>query len=255
MIDGQPERAILNPITDIDSKINEFCTAFADLREDFRTKDLVHITLVQSQMASSVDLIRGYLQSSGHLTLSYDFHQGCKQVLRPEEMDSKRTCCMGNTRRNIINDIMKWIEDDSNEAKKVLWVHGLAGTGKSTLSTTIAHIMASLQRLGAFFFFNRDIRPRDSGTLIRTLAYQLADFNDSFGAAISRLVKNNSMITIMPLEYQFENLLINTMKSVGWSRGPIVLIIDALDECGGESDRRDLMQALSKGFSNLPSFI
>ena len=67
MIDGQPERAIINPFTGVDSKINEFCTAFADLREDFRTKDLVHITLVQGRMelvqlqvASSVDLIRGY---------------------------------------------------------------------------------------------------------------------------------------------------------------------------------------------------
>ena len=170
-------------------------------------------------------------------------------------MDSNRAYCLENTRRNIINDIMEWIADDSNEAKKVLWVYGLAGTGKSTLSTTIAHIMGSLQRLGAFFFFNRDIRPRDSRTLIRTLAYQLASVNDCFGAAISRLVKDNSSITIMPLEYQFEKLLINTLKSVEWSRGPIVLIIDALDECGREADRRELMQALSKGFSDLPSFI
>ena len=29
MIDGQPERAIVNPITGVDSKMNEFCTAFA----------------------------------------------------------------------------------------------------------------------------------------------------------------------------------------------------------------------------------
>ena len=68
MTDGQPERAIVNPINDADSRINDFCTAFADLREDFRTKDLVHITLVQgrtelvlSQVASSVDLILAYL--------------------------------------------------------------------------------------------------------------------------------------------------------------------------------------------------
>jgi hypothetical protein len=68
-------------------------------------------------------------------------------------------------------------------------------------------------------------------------------------------VTENSSITIMPLEFQFENLLFNTLKSVEWSGGPIVLIIDALDECGREADRRDLMQALSKGFSDLPSFI
>ena len=61
MIDGQPERAIVNPITGVDSKIDDFCTAFANLREDFRTKNSVHITLVQLQMASAVDLMRGYL--------------------------------------------------------------------------------------------------------------------------------------------------------------------------------------------------
>ena len=62
------------------------------------------------------------------------------------------TPCLKNTRRNVINDIMEWIADDSNEALKVLWVHGLAGTGKSTLSNTIAEIMNDLHRLGAFFF-------------------------------------------------------------------------------------------------------
>ena len=68
MIDGQPERMIINPITDIDSQITEFCTVFADLQEGFRTKALIHTTLVLGQMelvlsrvASSVDLIRGYL--------------------------------------------------------------------------------------------------------------------------------------------------------------------------------------------------
>jgi hypothetical protein len=66
-IDCQLERAIVNPINDVDSRINEFCTAFSDLREDFRSKALIHTTLVlgrmelvQLQMASSVNLIRGY---------------------------------------------------------------------------------------------------------------------------------------------------------------------------------------------------
>jgi hypothetical protein len=151
---------------------------------------------------------------------------------------------------------MEWIADDSNEAKKVLWVYGLAGTGKSTLSTTIAKIMRGLHRLGAFFFFNRDIPQRNFATLIRTLAYQLAMFDTRFCAAISRVVATNENIAGMPLEFQFESLLsANALKSVEWSGGPIVLIIDALDECGSERDRKILMQVLSMGFSSLPSFI
>ena len=77
MINGQPDRAIVNPITNVDSRINEFCTAFSGLREDFRTKALIHTTLVlglmelvQLQMASSVDLMREYLRSFSPLALS-----------------------------------------------------------------------------------------------------------------------------------------------------------------------------------------
>jgi hypothetical protein len=167
-----------------------------------------------------------------------------------------RTSCLENTRHNIINDIMEWIADDSNEAKKVLWVYGLAGTGKSTLSTTIAQIMRRLHRLGGFFFFNRDIPQRNSATLIRTLAYQLAMFDTRFCAVISRVVSTNENIAGMPLEFQFGTLLSdNALKYVEWPGGPIVLVIDALDECGSEADRKILMQVLSKGFSTLPSFI
>ena len=169
--------------------------------------------------------------------------------------ETNRTPCFGNTRRDVIEDIFKWIADDSNEAKKVFWVYGLAGTGKSTLSNMIAQIMRRLHRLGAFFFFDRDTPQRNFATLIRTLAYQLAMFDARFGAAISQVVANNDNIAMMPLEFQFENLLsANALESVEWSGGSIVLIIDALDECGSEADRKILMRALSKGFRNLPSF-
>ena len=170
--------------------------------------------------------------------------------------ETNRTPCLKNTRRNVIDDVFKWIADDSDKAKKVLWVYGLAGTGKSTLSTTIALIMRRRHRLGAFFFFSRDIPQRNSGTLIRTLAYQLAIFDPRFGAAISLVVANYFNIARMPLEFQFEKLFsANALKSVEWSGGPVLLIIDALDECGSEADRKILMQVLSKGFSDLPSFI
>ena len=119
-----------------------------------------------------------------------------------------RTSCLKNTRSNVINNVMEWIADDSNEAKKVLWVYGLVGTGKSTLLTTITQIMCRLNRLGAFFFFNRDIPQRNFATLIRTLTYQLAMFNTCFCAAILQVVTTNENFAGMPLEFQFEHTYI-----------------------------------------------
>ncbi|KAF8712430.1 hypothetical protein AX14_013105 [Amanita brunnescens Koide BX004] len=233
------ESAIVNSFTDVDDQIAAFCASFSNLRNSINSRVSLTTALFLPRMASSVDMITRH------------------QLLKPEAMDEyNRTPCLNNTRCNVINDVMEWIADDSNAGKKVLWVYGLAGTGKSTLSTTIAQIMRGLHRLGAFIFFNRDIPQRNFATLIRTLAYQLAMLDARFGDAISRVVANNANIAGMPLAFQFEKLLsANALKAVEWSGGPIVLIIDALDECGSEADRKILMQVLSKGFSDLPSFI
>jgi NACHT domain len=167
-----------------------------------------------------------------------------------------RTTCLDNTRLDVIKFIIDWIADESDDRKRVLWLNGLAGSGKSTLSTTIASTMRDLHLLGAFFFFDRDIPERNASTLIRTLAYQLALFDVSIGAEVSRIAESIPRIAEMPLDFQFTNLLsAQALKAVEWSGGPVVVVIDGLDECGSETDRKVLLLALSKGFSNLPSFM
>ena len=252
LIEGRPEGTIVNSFTNVDDQISAFCTGFADLRKDFHLGLSLTTALILSQSTSSVNLKGAYLYTFRHFYVVSLF---TLSVLKPEVMDeTNRTPCFKNTRHNVINDIMEWIADD--KAKKVLWVYGLAGSGKSTLSTTIAQKMRELQRLGAFFFFNRDIPQRNYATLIRTLAYRLATFDARIGALISRIVAKNENIAEMPLEFQFSNLLsASALESVEWPGGPIVLIIDALDECGSEADRKILLRVLSKGFSDLPSFI
>jgi len=88
------------------------------------------------------------------------------------------------------------------------------------------------------------------------LTYQLTMFDAHFGAAILQVVAIHKNIAGMHLGFQFATLLsADILKSVEWSGGPIILIIDALDECGSEADHKVLMQALSKGLSGLPSSI
>jgi hypothetical protein len=252
-----PERLFVHPFVNVDDQITAFCTAFTDLLKDFDSRLSLSTALVLSRTASSIDMIGAYAYTSSHPTLSHDCHTVRNQVLKPADMEEyNRTTCLQNTRLNVLKDVMEWIADDSVNRKKVLWIYGLAGMGKSTISTTIAQIMRELRRLGAFFFFNRDIPQRNFATLIRTLAYQLAMFDASFGAAISRVVAINENIAGMPLDFQFANLLsADALESVEWSGGPIILVIDGLDECGSEADRKVLMQALSKGLSSLPSFL
>jgi hypothetical protein len=177
--------------------------------------------------------------------------------LKPIEIDThRRKECLPSTRLDVIKSIIEWMMDESKDCRRVLWLNGLAGSGKSTLSTTIAWLMRDLHRLGGFFFFDRDIPGRSATTLIRTLAYRLSQLDDRFGVAISRIVASNPNITEMPSALQFMTLLsAGALESVEWFGGPVIFIVDSMDECPNVADRRILIQALAKGFSNLPPFI
>jgi hypothetical protein len=187
-------------------------------------------------------------------------HTGRDQLLsllKPAEMNEySRNDCLPTTRLDVIKSIIEWITDESSERKSVLWLYGVAGSGKSTISTTVAWMMRELHRLGAFFFFDRDIPERNAAMLIRTVAYHLALLDTRISDAISRIVENYPRIAEMPLDFQITNLLsAKALESVHWSGGPIVLVIDAFDELTGNNQRKELLQALSKGFHRLPPFI
>ncbi|MDQ1532138.1 MAG: hypothetical protein QOE37_2263, partial [Microbacteriaceae bacterium] len=250
----------MQPFSGTDDVITIFCAEFDRLRKNFDSGVGVDTALVLSRVAPTIDAISACQFLNNADTFANNFETGRDQVLsklKPVDMDEyNRIPCLPKTRLDVIKAFTEWIADGLNNQKKVLWLHGLAGSGKSTISTTLAHTMRGLHRLGAFFYFNRDIPERNAATLIGTLAHQLATFDAQIGAEVSRVVERNPNIAAMPLDFQFANLLATkALKSMEWSGGPIVLVIDALDECGTERDRRHIMQVLSKGFSDLPPFV
>jgi hypothetical protein len=168
---------------------------------------------------------------------------------------STRSECLPGTRTDILRSIADWAHSSSVE-KRLLWLKGLAGSGKSTLSTTIAHTLQEQGRLGAFVFFSRDVEERNqSANVIRTLAYQLASFSPVIRTAIARAIDTTPGITQSALRFQFTKLLIEPLRTLPATEGPVVLILDALDECGGVEDRKPLLSLLSAESVQLPSFV
>jgi hypothetical protein len=168
---------------------------------------------------------------------------------------STRSECLPGTRTEILRSIADWAHSTSVE-KRLLWLKGLAGSGKSTLSTTIAHAFQEQGRLGAFVFFNRDVEERNQpANVIRTLAYQLASFSLAMRTAIAQAIETTPRITHSALRFQFTKLLIEPLQNLPAAEGPVVLILDALDECGSAEDRKPLLSLLSSESARLPSFV
>lgn len=92
--------------------------------------------------------------------------------------------CHPNTRVELLEKIDRWIRDPT--AKTNFWLNGMAGTGKSTISRTVAGSALANGCLGASFFFKKAkvivaARPSSSPQLWRNwyLASQLSSHMSS----------------------------------------------------------------------------
>jgi hypothetical protein len=143
-------------------------------------------------------------------------------------------------------------------SERILWLSGAAGTGKSSVANSIAEYFHNLGRLGASFRFDRqNARPETPGLLFGNICRQLALFDDQLRAAVLSAIHRGSG-GAMSLRMQARTLLVETTKSVEIV-GPVVIVIDAIDESGPddghESSRETLVQAIVKELPALPPSI
>ncbi|KAJ6529712.1 WD40-repeat-containing domain protein [Mycena capillaripes] len=70
----------------------------------------------------------------------------------------QRDTCIGDTREDIIKDIISWCKDTSTGSPSLYLLTGMAGTGKSTIASTIGEQLSGdgdASRLAASFFCSR----------------------------------------------------------------------------------------------------
>lgn len=177
------------------------------------------------------------------------------QQLQPADMDAAlRKECLTGTRTSIIQQILDWA-CDPNSAHSVFLLNGLAGSGKSTLSTTIANRLSIQGRLGAFIFFDREVAERnDPAVVIRTVAFLLGSTHPRIGEAITKTLEKYNHISQLSLENQFKHLLSETLLSDGVvdDEKPLIVVMDALDECGDVSRREALLHLIAEYSARIP---
>ena len=128
-----------------------------------------------------------------------------------DSKDQNHTTCHPRTWVNLLRQINDWIQLPNS--KSIFWLNGSAGTGKSTVSWTIAKWLTSESDhrgvdLGASFFFRRGEGDRGSASLsFPTIVRQLILKIRGLDGIIADVVISDSIILDKALGEQFDKLL------------------------------------------------
>lgn len=127
----------------------------------------------------------------------------------------------------------------------------MAGTGKSTIARTIARDARKQDRLAASFFFARGTRNQSRlDKLFTTIAAQMTSMTPPLRRAIAdTLISEPDVVHKSPRD-QWAKLIMNPLSTLGrgHSISPLVLVIDALDECDDDAEIRTMLQLFSEAF-------
>ena len=116
---------------------------------------------------------------------------------------------------------------------------------------TIAELCAGTGRLSGSFFFLRGAGRRSSIThFISTLAYNLAFFVPTTRPYIDHVLQRDQYITQRSLERQFQQLIVDPIRSAVMPPLPMVIIVDALDECNDKGMIADFIKIVAHAIAN-----
>ncbi|GJJ11080.1 hypothetical protein Clacol_005311 [Clathrus columnatus] len=227
----------------IKTRVQTYQMAFSRLLAEFRTHSSLHTELAVGRV---LELNREICEVLYLDSLPYAVGAG---------LNTRKQCLLG-TRREVLDEIVNWINDGDENCPKLFWLAGAAGVGKSAIAHSIAVRFESIGRLGSFFCFDRNYSlERRRGKVFSTIARDLADLDLQIKHKLANVIRNKtSLRTTTDLHLQWKNFIFEPLNAIfNVSTGPILIIVDALDECDNPSSRQDLLKVLEMEITSLPA--
>jgi hypothetical protein len=149
--------------------------------------------------------------------------------------------------------------DGGGGGERIYWLNGMAGTGKSAIARTVARKCFDAGRLAGSFFFSRGGGELESARkLVTTIARQLSTLSPALRRNICAAVAaHNGNVADQLLSDQWKQLVLRPLTQLAAATAaaddagevpawPLVVVIDALDECRDENEIAFVLQLLSE---------
>jgi hypothetical protein len=147
---------------------------------------------------------------------------------------------------------MHWVTVDGKKEAQIALLVDIAGSGKSAIAHTIAQRCYEMGVLGSSFFFDRDIAGRNGPEkLFITIALDLAGLSKNLAEAIDLVLEQQRSLASAALSRQFDELILKPFQRHPVD-GPVVIVIDALDESYDSEPNIELLTILRDRVRKLP---
>ncbi|KAG6835593.1 hypothetical protein H0H93_016700 [Arthromyces matolae] len=241
---------ITNLVTHI-AEINNEANALASRGSTGRffngTDDAQVISGLNAQLRECLDRFMGHAESTVIDRLPRA-HAAFNSKTR-----NSATKCFEGTRVNLLRRIFDWLDSKDYDEPRIFWLNGLAGTGKTTIAHTVAERCHHQRRLGASFFFSRDVTDRSNSHLVfSTIAHQLATYSTVFRTLIAQALESDSDAGHANFHTQLQHLIIQPLRKLAKTTPSVIVVMDALDECSQEKDVADILKLLATELRTLP---
>ena len=232
-----------NVLSETVAKVANYNSKLDKLMQGLRDQALVD---VQDNVQHIQDNVQQMRQD-----LSLDFLACAGRVGKNNEKK-----CLDGTRKEILKEIVDWINITDATAPRVFWLHGQAGKGKSAIAHTVALQTENLGLLGSCFCFTR-VRQHEGlhMKLFPTVARDLADRDLRLRPLLAEVIANkHSLRDTEDIEEQWQKFIFEPLSQLeGSSTGNVVVVIDALDESGAERTRSIVLKVLAGHAAKLPA--
>ncbi|KAH9487249.1 Vegetative incompatibility protein HET-E-1 [Psilocybe cubensis] len=229
-------RLLKNLLSDTDDRVQEFSNVFDDLLQQFRDKAARSTLIVVHRIWEDI------------AELAHDSDLQHMPYVQGAGLNLQKICLEG-TREQILKDIIDWVNlNGQDDTSRIFWLHGNAGTGKSSIAHTIANYFEKLGRLGSCFCFDRNKFAEERHNKIFTvIAQDLAHTDKNIQKELAGIVHlNKALSNTSDIIQQWRELVVKPICKLSESMvGPIVIVIDALDESGNPESRKNLLRILA----------
>ncbi|KAJ3568936.1 hypothetical protein NP233_g5387 [Leucocoprinus birnbaumii] len=179
-----------------------------------------------------------------------------KHTIQGAELDSSARDppprCHPDTRISILKRMELWLRNPYR-SKRMLWLVGPAGVGKSAIMQTVAENECKASLLAALFFSAPNGR-NDPRRVITTLAYQLATSYPPYYNYVRAMITANPKVLEKSIVGQFTDFIVKpfAVRRLFDGTYQVLIFIDGMDECKGEHEQILLLSLISYFTTRFP---